>query len=87
MKSHSMKKPCPDCGHATEYWADECPHCACWLDSESAASLAVTFLIIYSLAFYGTLWVLNREEPAPQPAPAAAGVVKDHRFSTDFASA
>ncbi len=55
-----MKKPCPDCGHPVGLRADECPKCACWLDSESALYLVLAFFLIYILGFFGILYLLNR---------------------------
>lgn len=54
-----MNKPCPDCGHPVEFYADECPKCACWLDAESAMYLALTLFIIYVLGLGGILYLMS----------------------------
>ena len=66
-----MKKVCPDCGHSVAQWADECPHCACWMDVESSIYLRSIFFITYFLTFGGVIWVLHQDPVSPDTQPPA----------------
>ncbi len=63
-----MKQCCPECGKLVAVHLDECPYCARWLDTESAAAVIAIFVLLVILLIYGLFLVLNQGEPVnPQP--------------------
>lgn len=58
----TMNKTCPDCGKTVDYHADDCPHCAFWLESEFTGYLGWSFFgALIPVLFLGLiLWILNQ---------------------------